>query len=66
MSQNGILIITVPNGRMDTSFRHINFWSPESWEIFIKEHANKKYVLDIGLFNNYKNNYAIIKNVVNN
>ena len=31
------LLITVPNGRLDTYAGHINFWSPESWQIFIQE-----------------------------
>lgn len=32
----GTLLITVPNGRTDTYEGHINFWSPESWEVFIQ------------------------------
>lgn len=35
----GGLLITVPDGRKDTYSGHINFWSPESWEIFIQEKA---------------------------
>jgi 2-polyprenyl-3-methyl-5-hydroxy-6-metoxy-1,4-benzoquinol methylase len=47
LKESGTLIITVPNGREDVSIAgtsshdksywngHINFWSPESWEIFI-------------------------------
>ena len=35
----GILLITVPNGRYDTFSGHINFWSPESWEVFISENT---------------------------
>lgn len=34
---DGVLFITVPNGRIDTFSGHINFWSPESWEFFIAE-----------------------------
>jgi 2-polyprenyl-3-methyl-5-hydroxy-6-metoxy-1,4-benzoquinol methylase len=33
----GGLLITVPDGRKDTYSGHINFWSPESWQIFIQE-----------------------------
>jgi 2-polyprenyl-3-methyl-5-hydroxy-6-metoxy-1,4-benzoquinol methylase len=33
----GGLLITVPDGRKDTYAGHINFWSPESWQIFIQE-----------------------------
>jgi 2-polyprenyl-3-methyl-5-hydroxy-6-metoxy-1,4-benzoquinol methylase len=35
----GILFATVPNGRVDTFFGHINFWSPESWDAFIMENS---------------------------
>lgn len=37
--EGGILLITVPNGRIDTFAGHINFWSPESWKVFIAENA---------------------------
>jgi 2-polyprenyl-3-methyl-5-hydroxy-6-metoxy-1,4-benzoquinol methylase len=36
----GVLFITVPNGRIDTFAGHINFWSPESWDVFIAENSN--------------------------
>lgn len=35
----GVLILTVPNGRQDRAAQHINFWSPESWKIFIEKTA---------------------------
>ncbi|MCK4934746.1 MAG: methyltransferase domain-containing protein [Simkaniaceae bacterium] len=35
----GVLILTVPNGRIDSSAQHINFWSPESWKIFLQKSA---------------------------
>ncbi len=35
----GCAFLTVPNGRIDTFEGHINFWSPESWRIFIEEHC---------------------------
>jgi 2-polyprenyl-3-methyl-5-hydroxy-6-metoxy-1,4-benzoquinol methylase len=37
--KTGSLILTVPNGRLDNAFQHINFWSPESWKIFIEDAA---------------------------
>ena len=40
VEDDGILLITVPNGRFDTFGGHINFWSPESWDVFIEKHAN--------------------------
>jgi 2-polyprenyl-3-methyl-5-hydroxy-6-metoxy-1,4-benzoquinol methylase len=33
----GALILTVPNGRADSAVQHINFWSPESWKIFVEK-----------------------------
>ncbi len=35
MIKTGHLFITVPDGRKDTFNGHINFWSPESWDVFI-------------------------------
>jgi len=40
VNKNGHLIITVPNGRTDSYIGHINFWSPESWKIFIQTVTN--------------------------
>ena len=61
----GSLLITVPNGRLDRSGYHINFWSPESWELFIK---NKCILKDfkVGTFTSNPdrpdaNNYAYIR-----
>jgi 2-polyprenyl-3-methyl-5-hydroxy-6-metoxy-1,4-benzoquinol methylase len=34
---DGVLLLTVPNGRRDTTLGHINFWSPESWNVFLNE-----------------------------
>jgi len=64
VSPGGSLLITVPNGRLDRSAYHINFWSPESWEFFIKD----KCELDnfkIGTFTSNPdrpnaNNYALL------
>ncbi len=33
------IAITVPNGRIDTAAQHINFWSPESWKLFVTRNA---------------------------
>jgi 2-polyprenyl-3-methyl-5-hydroxy-6-metoxy-1,4-benzoquinol methylase len=35
----GCAFLTVPNGRLDTFDGHINFWSPESWRVFIDENC---------------------------
>ena len=46
MTKNtGILILSVPNGRIDTFDGHINFWSPESWDIFLKKHSETSSVI---------------------
>ena len=37
IDHQGGAIITVPEGRRDTSMKHINFWSPESWQMFCKK-----------------------------
>jgi hypothetical protein len=36
LANEGVLVVTVPDGRNDTFLGHINFWSPESWKIFIE------------------------------
>ena len=36
------ILITVPDGRIDQFRGHIHFWSPESWEIFIRKTMNVK------------------------
>lgn len=35
--EDGVLLLTVPNGRRDTALGHINFWSPESWNVFLHD-----------------------------
>lgn len=39
LTPRGIMILTVPDGRIDFSRYHINFWSAESWRIFLTEAA---------------------------
>jgi 2-polyprenyl-3-methyl-5-hydroxy-6-metoxy-1,4-benzoquinol methylase len=39
VQDKGLLLITVPNGRYDTFAGHINFWSPESWNVFIQQNS---------------------------
>ncbi|HYD04421.1 MAG TPA: class I SAM-dependent methyltransferase [Reyranella sp.] len=39
----GVLIITVPNGRTDTFRGHINFWSPESWQFWLKRNVSQPF-----------------------
>ncbi|WP_017259222.1 class I SAM-dependent methyltransferase [Pedobacter arcticus] len=37
LNENGRIIITVPNGRMDFFDGHIHFWSPESWQLLLEK-----------------------------
>ena len=62
LKQTGIAIITVPNGRLDTYTGHINFWSPESWQIFIESISQNNYNCNVGLIKDISNktNYAIL------
>ena len=55
----GKIFITVPNGRIDTFGGHINFWSPESWEVFIKKTA-EGYQCETGTIRDNGINYALI------
>jgi len=61
----GSLLITVPNGRLDTFDGHINFWSPESWEVFIKKNTAGNEV-EIGTIQKDEAIFALIKNSGNN
>lgn len=61
LSDGGKMTLCVPNGRIDNYSGHINFWSPESWKVFIESNVdNEKYAMDFYMFNNNRNNLAII------
>ena len=36
IAPGGVALLSVPDGRSDVSLSHINFWSPESWSVFIE------------------------------
>ncbi len=55
----GVAMVTVPNGRVDTFEGHINFWSPESWKVFVNQ-VCEPYSITTGLLRNGQNNYAVI------
>ena len=66
LNPSGILFLTVPNGRLDSYYGHINFWSPESWQVFLSKNSLNLRI-KTGLFNKmaiwgiiYKNNDKII------
>lgn len=61
----GSLLIAVPNGRFDRSGYHINFWSPESWSIFIERGCELSH-WSVGTFTDNverpeSNNYAFLR-----
>lgn len=58
LQQGGYLFLSVPNGRIDTFEGHINFWSIESWEVFVKENIGK-FRFETGMLGE-RNLYAII------
>jgi 2-polyprenyl-3-methyl-5-hydroxy-6-metoxy-1,4-benzoquinol methylase len=62
LAPGGAAIITVPNGRTDTFAGHINFWSPESWKVFV-EQVCQGLEVNIGLMKGETVNFAIIKRV---
>jgi len=57
--KSGGAFISVPDGRTDTYAFHINFWSPESWDVFIRNQVNVKATIKTGYINP-NNLYAII------
>jgi 2-polyprenyl-3-methyl-5-hydroxy-6-metoxy-1,4-benzoquinol methylase len=59
LNDNGILVLTVPNGRRDTINEHINFWSPESWCGFLS-HMFPDAVIKTEVINNDLFNFGII------
>jgi 2-polyprenyl-3-methyl-5-hydroxy-6-metoxy-1,4-benzoquinol methylase len=61
----GALLLTVPDGRIDFSKQHINFWSPEGWKIFIDSLA-EDWEVNYGQFkirpsSHYFNNVALLR-----
>ena len=59
INPNGCAFLTVPNGRTDTFSGHLNFWSPESWKVFI-ETIGKDFEITCGMLSN-KNIYALVR-----
>lgn len=59
LADSGTALLTVPNGRIDTFEGHINFWSPESWKVFLKQTCDG-YEVKTGLMENGESNYAVV------
>jgi 2-polyprenyl-3-methyl-5-hydroxy-6-metoxy-1,4-benzoquinol methylase len=62
LNNPGIAVITVPNGRKDTFAGHLNYWSPESWDFFMKKIGGGSCVETGTMLKNSKN-FAILKNI---
>lgn len=61
LEKDGFLILSVPDGRRDIYKGHINFWSPESWNIYLDGILNGN-VIKTGVIPTRDGNlYAIIK-----
>jgi 2-polyprenyl-3-methyl-5-hydroxy-6-metoxy-1,4-benzoquinol methylase len=58
----GVAVATVPNGRADTYEGHINFWSPESWQVFVRDICST-FDVETGLIDG-NTNFAVIKHNV--
>lgn len=56
----GLIVLTVPNGRLDTLNEHINFWSPESWKIFLERELPRCHVQTFTIMSG-EFNFALIK-----
>jgi len=56
----GVLVLTVPNGRLDQANEHINFWSPESWRAFLERECPHSSIQAGTLMEN-RINFAILR-----
>ncbi len=61
MTDNSVMIITVPDGRTDTFIGHINFWSIQSWEVFLNMNL-PEFNIDFGIEGHHL--YAIVKKIL--
>ena len=57
--RGGGAFISVPDGRKDSFAGHINFWSPESWEVFIRKAVGENVTTHTGYVTS-NNLYAMI------
>ncbi|MCV2368255.1 class I SAM-dependent methyltransferase [Roseateles oligotrophus] len=57
----GILILTVPNGRVDSLIEHINFWSPESWKAFLQRECPTLQLLHVSTLFEGNVNIAVLR-----
>lgn len=69
---SGTLVLTVPDGRRDRGpakalredgtayWGHVNFWSPESWPLFLRRRLPEARAIDVGRLVTHKS-YAVIR-----
>lgn len=60
VAPGGTLILTVPNGRLDRANEHINFWSPESWKVFLGRECPSGQLQTVTLMDG-RINFALIR-----
>jgi 2-polyprenyl-3-methyl-5-hydroxy-6-metoxy-1,4-benzoquinol methylase len=60
-NKHGVLILSVPNGRKDTYENHINFWSPESWKVFVENNTSEAKDIKYHLIEKGMTNLVIVK-----
>lgn len=66
VAPGGVLMLAVPNGRYDHFAGHINFWSPESWRVFL-ETTCPEWDIQVGVTGNGRLagdrhvNYALLR-----
>ena len=55
LNRDGIAIITVPNGKLDTCEQHIHFWSIDSWKLFLSDTIDEsRYTIESGFFHEHQ------------
>jgi 2-polyprenyl-3-methyl-5-hydroxy-6-metoxy-1,4-benzoquinol methylase len=55
LNPKGIAIVTIPNGKLDVYEGHINFWSIDSFGIFLNEHIDTQlFDVEFGFFYQYQ------------
>jgi 2-polyprenyl-3-methyl-5-hydroxy-6-metoxy-1,4-benzoquinol methylase len=59
LAPGGVLLVTAPNGRIDTFEGHLYFWSPESWKVFAKG-LGSRFEINCGVTSNGRVNYMLV------
>lgn len=55
LNRNGVAIITVPNGKLDTYEQHIHFWSIDSWKLFLSSSIDESvFTIETGFFHEHQ------------